>query len=161
MQRVTELLAKAKALTEGFQPGHSRYQIDNFIVGKQGTVYAQWQQTRREIHARLSEAEKQDQNATREIEILVALAESLKAQLGPMTPEREAELEAEAWTWRARRKLAIDLVVYGRPSESTMEFILQLPTAQRMPLLEIVKSGGAKALELESWLSRGAPALEA
>lgn len=156
---MSELIDKAKALTDGFQPGHSRFQIENFIIGKQGTPYAQLQQCKREIQVRLKEAEKQDENAEREIGILVELAEILKDQVGPMSPEREAELEAASWRDRCRRKIDIDFMVYGRPTESTVEFIFSLPIYDQDTMMGYLKTK-ADRRELDRVLA-AVPQLEA
>lgn len=179
MQRVSELLDKAKALTTGFHPGHSRFQIEHFIIGKQGTLYAQYQQCRREIHNRVEELERKvkrkwwrrrkhdvhRENAIRELAEFVELAIVLKAELGPMMPHEEAALELESWVWRVRRQLAIDLLIDKRPSASTMDFILSLPEGPRHTILNLLGGTGPEAdadrMNLMAWVYRGAPALEA
>lgn len=138
-REMTDLLDKAKALTTGFHTGHSRFQIEHFIIGKQGTPYAQLQQCKREIQVRLGEAEKQDANAEREIGILVELAERLVTQVGELTPERAEELEAASWRDKARRKIDTDFMAYGRPTESTIEFVLSLPTYDQDAMLVYMK----------------------
>lgn len=159
---MSELLAKAKALTEGFHPGHSRFQIEHFIIGKQGTLYAQWRQCLAEINNRLEPAKQNDASALRELAIFIELADTIKDRLGELTPDREAELEDENWYWRARRKLAIDMLVHKQPTEGTVEFVLALPEQSRRPLLSIIeRAGEVEAKALRTWLYNGAPALEA
>jgi hypothetical protein len=159
----TTHLDRAKSLATKHQPGHTDFQIRHAIVERSGgTDYGQYRQCLAEIAARIDMAKKDDPTANRELKTLVEIAEELEARLGELTPDRCRQLELATWKYRARKRLAVDLMVHGRPSEGTMDFILWLPEEIRLPLLDTVVSVTTeKRAELANWLYRGAPLLEA
>lgn len=158
------MLDRAKELAKLHRKGHSAFQIRHAIVERSGgTPYGQYRQCLAEIESRIKYAE-DDEAVMREIGEFVEIAEELSNRLGELTPERERELEIEMWRYKARKKLATDLLVYGRPSESTMDFILWLPEELRHSLLRVVSvttHGENERERLIGWLYDGAPLLEA
>lgn len=91
----------------------------------------------------------------RELDRLVTLAAGLKEQIGELTDERRAELDAELWAVRTRAMLALDLFAGGRPSPGTAELLVALPEEIRQPILEDAREPS----RLMRWLQDGPTAL--
>lgn len=71
----------------------------------------------------------------RELARFVELAVDLKKQIGELTEDDRARLEAESWADKARRMAQIDYLVAGAISRQTIEFIEHFPRAMRRRLL--------------------------
>ena len=76
----------------------------------------------------------------RELDRFVVIAKRLKDKLGEISLERRNELELESWREKARRMAAVEIMTMGRPSKSTMDFILSLPQADMSAILIELKS---------------------
>jgi hypothetical protein len=71
----------------------------------------------------------------RELSRFVELAVDLKKQIGELTEDERARLEAESWADKARRMAQIDYLVAGAISRQTIEFIEHFPRPMRQRLL--------------------------
>lgn len=78
----------------------------------------------RDISASLSEHR-------REFERFREAAESLKAEIGEVTPERRAKLDRETWLVRIRQMAVVDLQCNGRVGPSLLKMIVALPEELR------------------------------
>lgn len=94
----------------------------------------------------------------RELDRLVALATDLKQQVGELTDDRRAELDAELWSVRVRAMVALDMFTSGHLSQSTAELLIALPVEIRQPILQSAKNAEATG-ELFDWLEQGPRAL--
>lgn len=64
------------------------------------------------------------------------LAETARKELGELSPERAAELDAEMWESKLRAMVATDLIVHGRLSGPTLELLVSVPPEMRQPIIE-------------------------
>lgn len=58
-------------------------------------------------------------------------AQSLKAEIGNITPERRRRLEMEMWEIRVKEKAAADFLTLGRLQKDTIELMNSLPLQSR------------------------------
>jgi hypothetical protein len=70
----------------------------------------------------------------RELSRFVELAVDLKKQIGELTEDDRARLEAESWADKARRLAALDALTTGAVTRQTAEFISHFPREMRRGL---------------------------
>ena len=86
----------------------------------------------------------------RELKRFMEIATELKKNIGELTEEKRARLEADSWINKGRRLAAIDILCMGRISPQTADFILSLPERASFDLIEEVQSTNPKALYYKS-----------
>jgi len=165
-------------IIKDFEPRHTAFQMDNFIVGKAGHPYFQYRQAQREIAdrqqtvldlrdnlklaemqkmrwpfgkrakikaamraRRIEQMRKDLAEYERELARLVEIGRALHENYGELCREEKDQLESEAWRQKAIRMAGIDLLVNGRVNSTTLEFILSLPKADRLRVIENFKPG--------------------
>ena len=84
-------------------------------------------------------SQKKIDNIEAEFNCILKIAKKLKKQIGPVSQEFRQQLEAKTWYNKGRKLAAIDLMVYGRVSTQTLEFILSLPRPDATKLLSELK----------------------
>lgn len=77
---------------------------------------------------------------------LVARAVELRAALGPLSPARIQQLDAEHWYTVVRRRASLELLANGRVEPSTIGLIASLPGPQRSRILTALSPGMRPAL---------------
>lgn len=89
----------------------------------------------------LAECERKQHETARELRHFLGVAQSLKDELGELTPEKRAALESETWEIRARTMAAIDVATIGSVSHATGELIAALPDDMRRRCIGWLKQG--------------------
>lgn len=104
--------------------GHTEYQILNFIINANGPhIYGRYRQCIREIAARMTNLD------PRELLVFYDIYLQLKEQIGDQDLKI---LEAEFWTEKLKRRLALEILTQGRPSYGTLETIWNMPNFEEM-----------------------------
>jgi hypothetical protein len=167
-------------LVEDFEPFHSRFQIENFVLARSGyTVYGCYKQALREMAARIpsllqscrkiandsfhgtdsslddyvavSRLEKIEiRDRIREFALLCGYAIALKEELGEFPQGEKNELEIEFWTVYTKCLMARDLVAEGRLTQGTVELLHSLPIGIRKRILVYLTQPGNHD-ELVAW----------
>jgi len=175
-----DVMLTAHELLVDFEPLHSSFQIDQFIILSNGlTVYGCYMQALREIACRVAtlvevttpaESLRFKESKSKEVDSwgnfdfeqsrvnalwkeliqLIERAVSFKKVLGCLTPERRAKLERELWFHRAKRAVAIDFLTDGRLTRSTLELIWAIPIEDRSDLLKAISEQRSQS-ELINW----------
>ena len=152
-------------LIEDFEPFHSPFQIESFVLARSGyTLYGCYKQVLREIAARIpsllqscgrftsSSADDTSsisdahvaisfleqievRDRIREFAVLCGYAIALKVQLGELSLGKKSEMEIDFWTVYTKCLMARDLISEGRLTPSTVELIHSLPIAVRKRVL--------------------------
>jgi len=157
-------------LIEHYNPKHSAFQINNFMVGRQPTLWGAFRQALRELFPRYFELDRKTgpndlsvQSIEEQIDMahrkrefchLFLIAQKLKAQLGPLTPQRVEELEAEYWVARLRDDAVMDLMGHGRVTRETLEAISNLPIEPRAKLFTEISEHSHQLALIESFQNR-------
>lgn len=147
-----------KALLKDFEPGHTEYQIRNFIVGSEVHPWHQYMQCLREIDGRVRILRRPDRerksrfkfwrrkrngrlpanrSVRRELAHFINIAVELRERhnFGSLSGEQKKILESESWREKAKFMLCMDIFCMGRPSKPTVEFIYKLPKKEKRELL--------------------------
>jgi hypothetical protein len=175
-----DVMLIAHELLDDFEPLHSSFQLDQFIVLSNGvTAYGCYKQALREIASRVAilndhktpveclkqketqssanncwrnfDFEQSHKNALwNELMYLIERAVSLKQEIGCLTPIRRAQLERELWIHRAKKAVAVDYLAQGRLTHSTVELIWAIPVEDRQEILQCVADSSRQS-ELINW----------
>ena len=140
------------SLANDYSEAHSAFQIDHFIVGESGeTLYGMYQQTLRELLARLQGARSEPMSIGHRTECarFLAIAITIKQQLGEISPERREKLDRDMWLARFKRMAALDLLCEYQITRGTWRVILNTPLSFRAELVDTMIN---RPQELKSWL---------
>lgn len=130
-----------------FSGGHSRYQVENFIINSQGHLFFRYKQACRELAHRLEtvgglNGGELPKGLKCEIDELLRLADDLRAKLDwdNLSAEQKELLEQNAWYEKAKHMMAVDLICSRGQAinKNTIEFILQLPFEFKKDLIKYV-----------------------
>lgn len=116
-------------MLQGYEGRHSTYQILHFIINANGPhIYGQYKQCVREIISRMN-IKDPDAETLRELYIFYDIYLQLKDKIDF---NKMDELEADFWTFKLKRRVAIEVLTMGRPSFGTLETILNMPNSETM-----------------------------
>lgn len=145
-----------KALAEDYNPKHSAFQINHFMIGKEPTKYGAYKQALREFFSRyftLRKMMEQDAEADwqaqhdmieihhlkREMVHVFLIANALHEELHADSYD-EARLNEEYWDARIRGEIAKDLIAHRTILRQTLETVMMLPRRRRQALLDILQT---------------------
>jgi hypothetical protein len=138
-----------------FDGAHSEFQIEHFIIKGQGHLFFQYQQSCRELRSRHDAIKAKKGvgcSATkREMAIFLKIAKRLRKRLrwDALSAEQKKQMERMAWFEKARQMLAVDLICSRghSVSKSTVEFVMKLPKAMRVELIDEIQKGSHRLIE--------------
>jgi len=157
-------------LAQDYNPRHSAFQVERFILGRQPTLYGVYKQALRELFTRfetLCDAiekmsdERPDhkkfadevsfRTMFREFCQIFIIATKAKDELGELD---EDQLSSEYWEAKVRQDIAMDLVATGRLDRSTFELITSLPPASRKRILSEIKEDSGRKTVIHDFENR-------
>lgn len=91
------------------------------------------------IELSLEDLERNICDTEREFRRIYAWCDELKQRIGPLTPERRAELERDQWEYELTIRARLDAVTLGGISRATLESICALPATVADRIIEQAK----------------------
>lgn len=87
----------------------------------------------------MEDLERNIEHTEREFKRFYAQANSLKKEIGDLTPEKQNKLDQEMWIHKLKSMVAIDYLTKGRIGENALAFMRSIPKGIRIPLLAEIK----------------------
>lgn len=88
----------------------------------------------------LEDLERNIEHTEREFKRFYAQANTLKKEIGELTPKKQNRLDQEMWIHKLKSMVAIDYITKGRISENALVFIRSIPKEIRKSLLAEIKN---------------------
>lgn len=155
-QALRELVSRRRALLEDYlRLQELRLDIEE-LEDITATTTRAFRRSELELARKTAEAqdlERAMNDRAREFGRFLSQARVLKAQLGDLSDERRAMLEAELWQHRLKMRAGLELLTLGRLEANTIELVGSLPADVRRPLTEAIASRG----ELMTWVQSYEP----
>lgn len=87
----------------------------------------------------MEDLERNIEHTEREFKRFYAQANSLKKEIGELTPKKQNKLDEEMWLHKLKSMVAIDYLTKGRIGENALAFMRSIPKKLRIPLLATIK----------------------
>lgn len=87
----------------------------------------------------MEDLKKNIEHTEREFRRFYAQANTLKKEIGELTPKKQNKLDQEMWIHKLKSMVAIDYITKGRIGENALTFIRSIPKEIRKPLLIEIK----------------------
>jgi hypothetical protein len=100
------------------------------------------------ITAHVAEVETQRENCAAEAERILKHANTLKKQIGELTPEKRQAFEEDFWVHRLKLQLALSAIRQTPVSDEILSVVPNLPERMRLPLKNYLENPGAAVEEL-------------
>ncbi|MGE3316617.1 MAG: hypothetical protein AB7O26_15985 [Planctomycetaceae bacterium] len=94
----------------------------------------------RQLDRRIAELKRSRASNQRELREFETIERHCTELVGPVTPERQAALDAETWRTRIRAMAAIDVLTRGGISHATLELICAIPKPERESILREIRA---------------------
>lgn len=91
----------------------------------------------------MDDLERNIEHTEREFKRFYAQANTLKKEIGELTPKKQNKLDQEMWIHKLKSMVAIDYITKGRIGENALTFIRSIPKEIRKPLLIEIKDQAA------------------
>lgn len=151
-QALRELFKRQRGLEELSTARHTltldieelRHKASRWFVGR-----FQRRRLQIELDSKLAAEKHLDRNileTEREFSVFLGQATALKAEIGEITQERRAQLDAEMWAHKLKAMAAVDFLSCGRLKENTVEMLQSMPMEMRRGVCEQLKPQNQNAL---------------